>query len=285
MMEKMSNAFILLVTVSIVAKDLRAQQPTPPPPPSGWVGITITGEGQTDRDGRLVYDDYPVVVSVDPGSPAAKAGLAAGDTIIGFNDYDPRKSPFPMRSMIQPGKIFVVRTKRGMLSKIARIRVVERTNDHPETVQIALRPSTPRVSQPIGVHTSTQIFLSPTTAPSPVNGIVGVAIPGLAGYVMGATNTTVAGAEVKQLSAEMGEALGVRLPGLFVVSVASGSPAEEWGFRDGDVLVRASDTALLTPRDFIALIRSAREREIRVDIVRKRQSQAVLVKRIPEGEK
>ena len=80
----------------------------------------------------------------------------------------------------------------------------------------------------------------------------------------------------------MGEALGVKSPGLFIVSVASGSPAEEWGFRDGDVLLRASNTALLTPRDFIELIRSARDREVRVEIVRKRQAQAVLLKRIAE---
>lgn len=282
MIEKTSWTFILFASASIAAGQLSAQQPVPPaPPPSGWVGIMISGEGETDHNGKLAYDDYPVVVSVDPGSPAARAGLLAGDTIVAFNDYDPRKSPFPMRSMIQPGKIFFVRIKRAGTTKTARVRVVERTNDHPETLEIALKPTSPRISQPIGVHTRTQIFLAPTPAPSPVNGLVGVAVPGV-GFVMGATRTAVAGAEVRRLSAEMGEALGVRSPGLFVVSVANGSPAEEWGFRDGDVLLRASNTSLLTPQDFIELIRSARDREVRVEIVRKRQAQAVVLKRMVE---
>ena len=49
----------------------------------GWVGVAYTTSGETDRGGRLVFDDYPVIESVEPSSPAQKAGLAAGDTILG----------------------------------------------------------------------------------------------------------------------------------------------------------------------------------------------------------
>src|SRR5205085_144551 len=42
-------------------------------------------------DGMHVrYCDYPVVVSVQGGSPAQRAGLEAGDTIVAYNDLDLR---------------------------------------------------------------------------------------------------------------------------------------------------------------------------------------------------
>ena len=57
--------------------------------PKGWVGVLITtGIGEQNSSGRLVFHDYPVIESIDPGSPAERAGLLKGDVLISINAHD-----------------------------------------------------------------------------------------------------------------------------------------------------------------------------------------------------
>ncbi|HEX5577206.1 MAG TPA: PDZ domain-containing protein, partial [Gemmatimonadaceae bacterium] len=71
---------------------------------SGWIGVVITtGVGQTNSAGALVFNDYPVIESIDPGSPAERAGLRAGDILISLNSQDFRKNPIPLGSLLVPG--------------------------------------------------------------------------------------------------------------------------------------------------------------------------------------
>ncbi len=79
-------------------------------PARGWVGVVITtGIGQANAAGAMVFSDYPVIESIDPGSPAERAGLQAGDMIMSLNSQDLRKNPIPMSSMLQPGQKIVFR--------------------------------------------------------------------------------------------------------------------------------------------------------------------------------
>ena len=52
----------------------------------------------------MVFSDYPVIESIDPGSPAEKAGLQAGDILMSINSQDFRKEPIPMNSLLVPGR-------------------------------------------------------------------------------------------------------------------------------------------------------------------------------------
>ncbi len=266
----------IIAAVAVASAHASAQAPhtaprapqRPTPQVSGWVGITYSVEGRTDSEGRLVYSDYPVVVSVDHGSPAARAGIAAGDTILAFNDRDLRRHAFPIRTMIQPGRQFVIRARRGTTNRVTRLIVAERPPDHPEKFEIAIRDALP--AQPGELLVSAVPFvLTPGSPP-----IVRVDTR----RAVSAASIPLAGAEVRALSVDLARTLGVRAEGLFVVNVAEGTPAMGSGLRDGDVLLRAANVSLLTPLDLRRVLESALDRELKLEILRQRKAQTIMLK-------
>ncbi len=246
----------------------RAQQPTQV---SGWVGITYSVEGHTDDEGRLIFSEYPVVVSVDPGSPAARAGIAAGDTILAFNDRDVRRVAFPIRTMIQPGRQFTIRARRGTQNRVTKLIVAERPSDRPEKFEIAIAEA-PGQPAPLGEMQLPRTPFVLTPGPQPLmrttttpRQLTPASIP-------------LAGAEIRALSVDLAKTLGVKPRGLFVVSVAEGTPAMGSGLKDGDVLLRAENVTLLTPIDLRRVLESALDRELKLEILRERKARTVMLK-------
>jgi S1-C subfamily serine protease len=227
------------------------------------VGITYSVEGRTDNDGRLIFSEYPVVVSVDPGSPAARGGIVAGDTIIAFNDRDVRRFAFPVRTMIQPGRQFVIRARRGSQNRVTKLIVAERPSDRPEKFEIAIA-ETPEM--PLG-----PFVLTP--GPRPMIRIATSSPHGLT-----AASVPLAGAEIRALNADFAKSLGIKPQGLLIVDVADGTPAKNSGLRGGDVLLRAAGTALLVPQDLRREIESCLDKELRLDIVREKKARVVILK-------
>lgn len=260
-----TSAALCAMPVSAQVWTPQAVQPGQVPQPApraatGWVGITYSGNGETDSEGNLVYSEYPVVVTVDPGSPAAKAGVAAGDTIIAFNDRDLRRFAFPIRTMIQPGKTFVIRARKGRVEREYKLVVVERPANHREMVAITMKPMIPGMPEPPFVLT-----------PAPGASRVRVTTRGSTGFA-------IAGAEMRALSVDLAKSLGVKPQGLFVVNVLEASPAKEAGLRDGDVLVRAAERLLMSPQDLQEIMRSDINRSVKLELVRAKKTETVLLR-------
>ena len=270
----MLRALGIITVAAFAAEPVSAQVWTPQAAPpgqvvqptqrsaTGWVGITYSGNGETDSDGNLVYSDYPVVVTVDPGSPAAKAGVAAGDTIIAFNDRDLRRFAFPIRNMIQPGKTFVIHARKGRVEREYKVLVVERPADHREMVAITMKPMIPGMPEP-------PFVLTPGPTPSRVR------VPTPARTAAG---FAIAGAEMRALSVDLARTLGVKPQGLFVVNVLEASPAKEAGLRDGDVLLRAAERLLMSPQDLQEIMRSDINRSVKLELVRQKKTETVLLR-------
>lgn len=72
----------------------------------GWTGGISPGP-----DGRARVSTYPRVVDVVPSSPAAQAGLRAGDTIVSVNGRD-GMSP-PLFENVRAGTRVVIRIRRS----------------------------------------------------------------------------------------------------------------------------------------------------------------------------
>jgi S1-C subfamily serine protease len=86
----------------------------PAEPPRGWIGLSwrldsnyVIRAGQP----RTRAAGFPTVSRVEPGSPAATAGLRVGDAIVSLNGVDSRNGPLFTR--IEPGVRYVVRVRRG----------------------------------------------------------------------------------------------------------------------------------------------------------------------------
>lgn len=261
-------ALTLIVLAAIVPRPARAQAPM-----KGWVGVAYTtGVGQTDRDGVVVFNDYPVIESVESNSPAERAGLAAGDTILAMNAQDLKRAPLPMASMIQPDRKVVFRYKRNGVVRETTVTVAPRPEGMEQRYVITLiEPRGPRDRVPGTIRrdrAATEVrarealpvpLLSPTWDVLPVFG-----------------------ARLTALKEGLREAVGLagrsNGNGLFVVTVSAGSPASQSGLREGDVILRAARMQLDDPSDLMRLVTEATNGQLQLQIYRKKKPQTVVLK-------
>jgi hypothetical protein len=75
--------------------------------PSGWIGVSISGPSvqwvTPDGQATIRYCAYPEVVSVEPASPARRAGIVAGDTVLAYNGRDVTKTSVALDTLLVPG--------------------------------------------------------------------------------------------------------------------------------------------------------------------------------------
>ena len=273
---------IVLLLVSLVPAAASAQREGL----KGWVGVDYTTSGQTDRGGRLVFDGYPVIESIEPSSPAEKAGLAAGDTILAMNSQDLRRSPMPMASMIQPGQKIVFRFKRNNSVREVTLTVAPRPSGTSESVVLTM------IEQGAAAASARGEGMTPVAAQAPISprgererAMVRARIPGppmvtIAPLVFGFGPRTlgVAGAELTGLNADLASAIGVSARGIFVVNVALGTPARESGLRSGDVITKADSSLVGDPGELIRVMRDATDNSIKLRIVRNKKSQTITLR-------
>jgi S1-C subfamily serine protease len=70
----------------------------------------------------------------------------------------------------------------------------------------------------------------------------------------------------------------LKTKGVFVANVADGSIARSAGLRGGDVVVVADSLRLESPIDLVQAIRGADDRSVRLQVIRKRKPQTVVLK-------
>ncbi len=101
--------------------------------PEGWVGIAYSGSATATRedDGRLImrFVDYPSIESVEPGSPADKAGIRGGDRILAMSGKDLRDAEIDFTPLLKPGTRIPFKVRRGVESKLLTVTVEPRPDD------------------------------------------------------------------------------------------------------------------------------------------------------------
>lgn len=99
--------------------------PAPPPPPAppadelmpeGWFGFRISCQNCGDHDGTgaFRFREPPVIASVEPNSPAARAGLRVGDRLTHVDGVPLTSATgWPQWSAIRPGQQVQLTYTRG----------------------------------------------------------------------------------------------------------------------------------------------------------------------------
>lgn len=295
------------VIVALGATSVGAQEtPTPPPDaqvyvrsggptpvarvatPEGWLGIHYVCEIETwAKNGELFvkHSGYPLVAAVEPGSPAYRAGIEAGDTIIAYNGEDLNGRAFSLTKLLKPGSKLSVRIHRAKESYDIPVVVARRARYAPDVGAIA-----PRVRVEIDSATglARRVIIRNREAPRSMTIVSDAATPGnavpalpalpptpaAAPVVVWSTTTALAGAELARVTPDLGESFGVK-NGVLVLSVGANTPASRAGLRGGDVITRVDGRDVETPLQFQRALQRASGDEVLLTLVRKRKTTEV----------
>jgi serine protease Do len=236
----------------------------------GWIGLNV--EAPHSRmvvrgdSAYMRYFGYPDVVSVEPNSPAERAGISRGDQLIAYDGADLRDREINLTRLLQPSR---------------RLRVtVRRDGDEREFPIIVSRPP-PQV-----------IERRKLSAPEAIADSVGetfvIAAPSAPALRMGRgmvlfnrldpETAPLAGAQLASISGDAFENLfGVR-SGVLVTDVFS-DPARASGLRGGDVIVRADGqdlTSVAQLRRIVVMHRT--DRVLELEIVRQKRARPLTLR-------
>ena len=241
---------------------------------NGWLGINYvaTQKQWVERNELFVmHYSYPYIASVEPGSPADRAGLEAGDTILAYNETDLKGKQVSLSKLLKPGAKLMVKVRRARETYEIPITVGRRP-DATRPVWYIVKPGAARSDVRVGERLRDR---EPVIAALPPDPAIPVApVPSLTAFASG--SLALAGAEVVRMNRDLGEIFGVDR-GLLVVAVGVNTPASRAGLRGGDVIVQADGRALTTPRELADRLQRADERRLKLVIVRKKQEQDVVL--------
>jgi serine protease Do len=169
----------------------------------GWLGVSIQDvDENTAKALGLQQPQGALVASVQPGEPAAKAGLRTGDVILALNGEPVKDSSALTRAI-------------GMLKPGERVRLTVWRDGKRTELQAVLGERGPE-------KLAQQQQTTPRQAPA-------------------APEAAVLGMDIRPLSQQEAQALGMeRAQGLLVSAVAAGSPADQNGIGAGDVILEAN---------------------------------------------
>lgn len=273
--------------------------------PTGWLGIHYSAEAKIDETGeglRISYNSYPVIEAIEPGSPAERAGLHVGDTLIAFNGHDFVRRGVPMTRLLRPGEKLAIRLKRNS-ARTVNVTVGERppglfgvrmTTPGAQGGQVWVQP--PRRPRAVEMERSVAELREASTQLAPQAAAVAEEVarktvralerevvmhPSVAPLIVfqaPSGGMSIAGAEMVPVNSELGDVLGVR-QGVLLVNVPAATPAERSGLRAGDVVVRAAAAEIVDPAGLhMAMVHAGPAKLLQLDVVRKGKGQRVTLR-------
>lgn len=285
-------------------------------PPRGHLGVAI--DISTEVNNGEVVRSQTTVASVEPGSPAATAGILAGDELISIGGRNAATAIPRLGEILEPGRRIVLRVKRDgserdipvtvgdgtprmdpacpeyervvaplRMGVAARVWVMDSVDGRGQRVVTLRRalPSPPPVpGQPSTVAPAPAGAVTATTPPPPP---VPPSTPGVSvfGVTRGATGEFAYfnGAQLRQLDDDWRNVLGIRsgTEGVLVNEVAPGSAAAAAGLRNGDVIIAVDDTPAPSPLLVVRMLSLEDRTENRLRVIRARETRTVVMKRNP----
>lgn len=249
-----------------------AMQPPPPPPPAPpdamiffQAGGTYLGVGvkeiNAERAKALkLKEEYGVeITTVEPDSPADKAGLKPGDVVLEYNGQ-----------RVEGTQQFVRFVRETPPGRTVRLTVFRNGSTQTLTATVAERKGrtfnfpAPKIDEDVRIRIQKELEGAMRDVPR-------VTMSWRAGML---------GIEGEPLKgSQLAEFFGVK-EGVLVRSVMKDSPAEKAGLKPGDVIVKVDDRGVEEPRDITGALRAAREsskKTLPVVVVREKKEMTVQV--------
>jgi hypothetical protein len=198
--------------------------------PTGYLGVNLSGSQirmVTDSGTFTAHCDYPMIESVDVGSPARKADLRAGDTVIAYNGRDVVALTVNYPQLLVPGKTIKVRVRRDGKSRELPVNVGERPVEFTDQT-LRFVPGTMRTGPTARLGASGGNVFFERVAPMPPSGAATVVASAMSLMVM-------QGAQLTVVEDEFAQTQNME-PGILVLRVQPGTPAAEAGLRAGEMI-------------------------------------------------
>jgi serine protease Do len=220
-------------------------QPAPAFAPRGWLGFLTQGPSEqiVDRSGQhVIYFAYPTIISVDPSSPAERAGIAPGDVLVAYNGLDVVNRDFNLTRLLRPDRKIAITVRRDGEAKDFSVTVApgpQRIRVRRQDLEAALAPFARRVEPP----DAPDVVVRP-----PTPAIAATPMPAMPRMFVFPPNGMF-GASLTAVGPELAKALNIKL-GVLATEVPEESPAWRDGLRSGDVIVSVEDSPVRSVNEF-----------------------------------
>lgn len=271
-----------------MSNTLRQAQTSQLAMPRGWLGIVVSGTAREPRidNGELIirYLTHPVIVSVEPSSPAEKAGLTPSDTLVAYDGRDVRDRDISLTRLLRPNSRVLVRIRRDGKTRDVPVtiddvpsRIRLRSEENFELRAPRAAPALPETMAfpraPVPAHSMAPMMVMPPMPPLPAQAPTPAMI-----FSFGLSS--VAGAQLAALTDGLARTVGVER-GVLVTNAAVGSPAYTSGLRDGDVIVRVAGEPVRTVAELREQVQAAvynGESSVALDCVREKKPRKIVLR-------
>jgi hypothetical protein len=222
--------------------------------PRGWLGFNAQGPSLFDGE-RVTYFAYPQILSVDPASPADRAGIIPGDVLVAFNGTDVFGHEFDLSRLIVPDKKVSVTIRRDGEMKefpLDIVRVPQGVFDRRMAFRLPVPPGSPEEMAFVhvepdgeGVSRGGGRVAAGARGATTERMIIARGGPMSAGGYVVIGQHAILGADVSTVSPELARALKLD-KGVLVNAVPDASPAYKSGLRVGDVIISSSGRPVAT---------------------------------------
>ncbi|MGH7696178.1 MAG: PDZ domain-containing protein, partial [Gemmatimonadaceae bacterium] len=277
------------------------------PGPDGYLGVNLKEEvnvSTSPTSASYAFRRYPIIVSVEPDSPADKAGLASGDELVMLGEHDMVSGAVDIGALLKPGTRLPVRYRRDGAIKSVSVLVEPRPESFVSAcpwIDVTMGPPVlamqPKVrilrSKPNGFGYAFVDSGVPVTALPRARTRVEVVAPGaraatrelpptpyapvrIAGAIGG--SELIAGAVLIPLTADAREGLGIQ-EGVLVIDVLRGSPALEAGLRAGDVILAVKGRKVTSIPQLRLTLDAVRDGTWQLKVTRRNQKPRIVLLR------
>jgi serine protease Do len=214
-------------------------------PNSSYLGLGLREIGPDRAKALNLPEEAGVeITQVYANSPAASAGLMAGDVVFEYNGQR-------VEGMEQFARL-VRETPAGREVKLQIFR-----NGATQTIAVRVTPRPPGV-----------LAAPPAVRAAP--------LPELSVLPFGPYAGAVMGLETEAVNGQLADYFGVK-EGVLVRSVNKNSPAERAGIKAGDIITRVGDANVASPAEIASQLRSRRGQSVSVTLTRDRRETTVNV--------
>ncbi len=240
----------------------------------GWLGFSTQGPARREYlgNGDLLVTQlaYPTIVTVDPQSPAEKAGIVAGDVLVAYNGVDVVNHEFSMNALQKPDTKVTVTVRRDGEPKEYQLivaRAPQRVSDQRWALERPVTAAAAGMDAPESMRRGRIIALPRDGEP-----LVGAIVTG--SPLVYFTGSGVLGASVSTVNVELAKTLNLRA-GVLVNDVPQDSPAYRAGLRTGDVITAVGDQPVVSIPELRAMLMRTGSRAVALQVAHNQKTRTV----------